>query len=274
MMFGYACDETPELMPAPIQYAHAVTRQLAKARRGGLDFLRPDGKSQVTVEYRGGKVARIDAVVVSTQHAESVSNKKLHAAVREEVIARALPKKLLDKRTKIYINPTGRFVIGGPMGDTGVTGRKIIVDTYGGMGRHGGGAFSGKDPSKVDRSAAYMGRYIAKNVVAAGLAARCEIEVAYAIGVAEPVSVMVESFGTGKLSDEKIAAAVREVFGLTPKAIIDGLDLLRPIYEKTAAYGHFGRSEKEFSWERTDRKDALRDAAGLSAAKRIRAVGA
>ena len=274
MMFGYACDETPELMPAPIQYAHAVTRQLAKARRGGLDFLRPDGKSQVTVEYRDGKVARIDAVVVSTQHAENVTNKKLHAAVRDEVIAKALPKKLVDKKTKIFINPTGRFVIGGPMGDTGVTGRKIIVDTYGGMGRHGGGAFSGKDPSKVDRSAAYMGRYIAKNVVAAGLASRCEIEVAYAIGVAEPVSVMVESFNTGKLPDEKIAAAVREVFGLTPKAIIEGLDLLRPIYEKTAAYGHFGRSEKEFSWERTDRRDALRDAAGLSAAKRIRAVGA
>jgi S-adenosylmethionine synthetase len=274
MMFGYACDETPELMPAPIQYAHAVTRQLAKARRGGLDFLRPDGKSQVTVEYRDGKVARIEAVVVSTQHAESVTNKKLHAAIRDEVIAKALPKKLLDKKTKIFINPTGRFVIGGPMGDTGVTGRKIIVDTYGGMGRHGGGAFSGKDPSKVDRSAAYMGRYIAKNVVAAGLASRCEIEVAYAIGVAEPVSVMVESFGTGRLPDEKIAAAVREVFGLTPKAITEGLDLLRPIYEKTAAYGHFGRSEKEFTWERADRKDALRDAAGLAGGKRIRAVGA
>jgi S-adenosylmethionine synthetase len=263
MMFGYACDETPDLMPAPIQYAHAVTRQLAKARRSSLDFLRPDGKSQVTVEYRGGKVARIDTVVVSTQHAADISNKKLHAAVREEVIAKALPKRLVDKKTKVFINPTGRFVIGGPMGDTGLTGRKIIVDTYGGMGRHGGGAFSGKDPSKVDRSAAYMGRYIAKNVVAAGLATRCEVQVAYAIGVAEPVSVMVETFGTGKVEDEAIARAIRAVFGLTPRQIIEGLDLLRPIYEKTAAYGHFGRSEKEFTWERTDRKDALRDAAGM-----------
>ncbi len=261
MMFGYACDETPELMPAPIQYAHAVTRQLAKARRAGLDFLRPDGKSQVTVEYRNGRPARIDAVVCSTQHAAEISNKKLHAAVREQVIARALPKKLVDARTKILINPTGRFVIGGPMGDTGVTGRKIIVDTYGGMGRHGGGAFSGKDPSKVDRSAAYMGRYIAKNVVAAGLARRCEVQVAYAIGVADPVSVMVETFGTGTVAEEKIARAIRRVFGLKPREIIEGLDLLRPIYRDTAAYGHFGRSE--FTWERTDRKDALRDAAGL-----------
>jgi S-adenosylmethionine synthetase len=271
MMFGYACDETPDLMPAPIQYAHAVTRQLARARRAGLEFLRPDGKSQVTVEYRGGKVARIDAVVVSTQHSESVSNKKLHAAIREEVIAKALPKKLVDRKTKIYINPTGRFVIGGPMGDTGVTGRKIIVDTYGGMGRHGGGAFSGKDPSKVDRSAAYMGRYIAKNVVAAGLARRCEVQVAYAIGVAQPVSVMVDAFGTGTIPDQTIAAAVREAFDLTPRAIIEDLDLLRPIYEKTAAYGHFGRTEKDFTWERTDRKDALRAAAGTS---KIHAVGA
>jgi S-adenosylmethionine synthetase len=271
MMFGYACNETPELMPAPIQYAHAVTRQLAKARRAGVDFLRPDGKSQVTVEYRGGKVARIDAVVVSTQHAANVSNKKLHAAIREEVIAKALPRKLIDRKTKIFINPTGRFVIGGPMGDTGVTGRKIIVDTYGGMGRHGGGAFSGKDPSKVDRSAAYMGRYIAKNVVAAGLAKRCEVQVAYAIGVAEPVSVMVDTFGTGAVADDKIAAVIREVFALTPRAIIAGLDLLRPVFEKTAAYGHFGRTEKEFTWERVDRKEALRDAAGLG---KIRAVGA
>jgi S-adenosylmethionine synthetase len=271
MMFGYACDETPELMPAPIQYAHAVTRQLAKARRAGLDFLRPDGKSQVTVEYRDGKAARVDAVVVSTQHSEDVSNKKLHEAIREQVIAKALPKRLVDKKTKVFINPTGRFVIGGPMGDTGVTGRKIIVDTYGGMGRHGGGAFSGKDPSKVDRSAAYMGRYIAKNVVAAGLERRCEVQVAYAIGVAEPVSVMVDTFGTGRVPEEKIAAAVREVFALTPRAIIEGLELLRPIYEKTAAYGHFGRAEKDFTWERVDKKDALRDAAG---ATRIRAVGA
>src|SRR5512146_821406 len=263
MMFGYACDETPELMPAPIQYAHHLTRQLARARKRGLDFLRPDGKSQVSVEYRGGKVARIDTVVVSSQHAEEISNKKLHAAIREEVIAKALPKRLLDKKTKIFINPTGRFVIGGPMGDTGVTGRKIIVDTYGGMGRHGGGAFSGKDPSKVDRSAAYMGRHIAKNVVAAGLARRCEVQVAYAIGVAEPVSVMVETFGTGTVADDKIARAIREVFDLKPRAIIEGLNLLRPIYRKTAAYGHFGRTEKAFTWEATDKKEALKDAAGV-----------
>ncbi len=269
MMFGYACDETPDLMPAPIHYAHAVTRQLAKARKNGLDFLRPDGKSQVSVEYKGGKILRLDTVVVSTQHSAEVSNKKLHAAVREEVIAKALPKKLIDRKTKIFINPTGRFVIGGPMGDTGVTGRKIIVDTYGGMGRHGGGAFSGKDPSKVDRSAAYMGRYIAKNVVAAGLARRCEVQIAYAIGVAEPVSVMVDTFGTGTVAEDRIAAAVREVFILTPRGIIEHLDLLRPIYEKTAAYGHFGRSEKEFSWERIDKKDALRDATGAS---KVRAV--
>ena len=269
MMFGYACDETPELMPAPIQYAHALTRQLAKVRKGGVAWLRPDGKSQVSVEYRDGKVARIDTVVVSSQHAEDVSNKKLHAAIREEVIAKALPKRLLDKKTKILINPTGRFVIGGPMGDTGVTGRKIIVDTYGGMGRHGGGAFSGKDPSKVDRSAAYMGRYIAKNVVAAGLAHRCEVQVAYAIGVAEPVSVLVETFGTGTIPDEKIARAVRQVFGLTPKEIIESLNLLRPIYRKTAAYGHFGRTEKSFTWEQTDKKEALRDAAGVKAVQAV-----
>ncbi len=266
MMFGYACDETPELMPAPIQYAHAVTRQLARARRAGLDFLRPDGKSQVTVEYRGGKVARIDTVVVSTQHSASISNKKLHEAVREAVIAKALPKRLLDKKTKIFINPTGRFVIGGPMGDTGVTGRKIIVDSYGGMGRHGGGAFSGKDPSKVDRSAAYMGRHIAKNVVAARLATRCEVQVAYAIGVAEPVSVMVDTFGTAAVPEERIARAIREVFALTPREIIEGLDLRRPIYEKTAAYGHFGRTEKSFTWEGTGQADALAAAAGLKRA--------
>jgi S-adenosylmethionine synthetase len=263
MMFGYACDETPELMPAPIQYAHAVTRQLARARRAGLDFLRPDGKSQVSVEYRDGKVARIDTVVVSSQHSAEVSNKKLHAAIREAVIAKALPKRLLDRRTKIFINPTGRFVIGGPMGDTGVTGRKIIVDTYGGMGRHGGGAFSGKDPSKVDRSAAYMGRHIAKNVVAAGLARRCEVQVAYAIGVAEPVSVMVETFGTGTVPDARIVRAIREIFDLQPRSIIEYLNLLRPIYRRTAAYGHFGRTEKAFTWEATDRKDSLRDAAGV-----------
>src|SRR5512137_1105372 len=230
MMFGYACDETPELMPAPIQYAHALTRQLAKVRKGGLGWLRPDGKSQVSVEYRGGKPARIDTVVISTQHAEEVSNKELHEAVRELVIAKALPKRLLDKKTKFHINPTGRFVVGGPMGDTGLTGRKIIVDTYGGMGRHGGGAFSGKDPSKVDRSAAYMGRYIAKSVVAAGLAQRCEVQVAYAIGVADPVSVMVDAFHTGAVPEARIARAIRDVFGLKPREIIDGLDLLRPIY--------------------------------------------
>jgi S-adenosylmethionine synthetase len=266
MMFGYACDETPTLMPAPIQYAHAVTRQLARVRKAGLDFLRPDGKSQVSVEYRDGKPFRIDTVVVSTQHAESVSNKQLHEAVRELVIAKSLPRKLLDKKTKFHINPTGRFVVGGPMGDTGLTGRKIIVDTYGGMGRHGGGAFSGKDPSKVDRSAAYMGRHIAKNVVASGLATRCEVQVAYAIGVAEPVSVLVETFGTAMVAEEKIAKAVRRVFGLTPRQIMDQLDLRRPIYEKTAAYGHFGRTEKSFTWERTDRAEELGAAAGLKKA--------
>jgi S-adenosylmethionine synthetase len=271
MMFGYACDETPELMPLPIALAHRLTRQLAKARRGELKFLRPDGKSQVTVEYRNGRPVRIDAVVVSTQHADEVSNKRIHEAIREDVIAKALPKKLVDAKTKIYINPTGRFVIGGPMGDSGVTGRKIIVDTYGGMGRHGGGAFSGKDPSKVDRSAAYMGRYIAKNVVAAGLARRCEVQVSYAIGVAEPVSVLVETFGTATVPEEKIQSAIKQVFGLKPREIIEHLDLLRPIYQKTAAYGHFGRSEKEFTWERTDKKDALREAVGPAAA-RLKAV--
>jgi S-adenosylmethionine synthetase len=270
MMFGYACNETPELMPAPIHYAHALTKRLADVRRKSLDWLRPDGKSQVTVQYENGKPVRIDTVVVSTQHADSVSNKKIHEAVREEVILKALPKKLLDRKTRFFINPTGRFVIGGPMGDSGLTGRKIIVDTYGGMGRHGGGAFSGKDPSKVDRSAAYMGRYIAKNVVAAGLAARCEVQVSYAIGVAEPVSVMVETFGTAKVEEERIAEAIRRTFGLKPREIIEHLDLLRPIYQKTAAYGHFGRPEKEFTWERTDKKDALREAVG---ARALRAVG-
>jgi S-adenosylmethionine synthetase len=270
MMFGYACNETPELMPAPIHYAHALTKRLADVRRKSLDWLRPDGKSQVTVQYENGKPVRIDTVVVSTQHADTVSNKKIHEAVREEVILKALPKKLLDRKTRFFINPTGRFVIGGPMGDSGLTGRKIIVDTYGGMGRHGGGAFSGKDPSKVDRSAAYMGRYIAKNVVAAGLAERCEVQVSYAIGVADPVSVMVETFGTAKVPEERIAEAIRRTFGLKPREIIEHLDLLRPIYQKTAAYGHFGRAEKEFTWERTDKKDALRDAVG---ARALRAVG-
>ncbi len=275
MMFGFACDETPEFMPAPIHYAHALTKRLADVRRKTHDWLRPDGKSQVTIEYRNGRPFRIDTVVVSTQHSDDISNKRIHEAIREDVIAKALPKKLIDAKTKIYINPTGRFVIGGPMGDSGVTGRKIIVDTYGGMGRHGGGAFSGKDPSKVDRSAAYMGRYIAKNVVAAGLARRCEVQVSYAIGVAEPVSVMVDTFGTATVPEERINQAIKKVFGLRPREIVEHLDLLRPIYQKTAAYGHFGRSEKEFTWERTDKKDALREAVttGGRGGSRLKAVG-
>jgi S-adenosylmethionine synthetase len=271
MMFGFACNETSELMPAPIHYAHAVTRRLADVRRKLHPWLRPDGKSQITVQYVDGRPVRIDTVVVSTQHAEEASNKKIHAAMMEDVIYKALPRRLLDRKTRYHINPTGRFVIGGPMGDSGVTGRKIIVDTYGGMGRHGGGAFSGKDPSKVDRSAAYMGRYIAKNVVAAGLADRCEVQVSYAIGIADPVSVMVECFGTAKVDEARIAQAVRRTFGLKPREIIEHLDLLRPIYQRTAAYGHFGRQEKDFTWERTDRKEALRDAVGQ---RRLRAVGA
>jgi S-adenosylmethionine synthetase len=271
MMFGYACNETPELMPAPIHYAHALTRRLADVRRKLHPWLRPDGKSQVTVQYEDGRPVRIDTVVVSTQHAEEASNKKIHQAMMEDVIAKALPKRLLDKKTRYHINPTGRFVIGGPMGDSGVTGRKIIVDTYGGMGRHGGGAFSGKDPSKVDRSAAYMGRYIAKNVVAAGLADRCEVQVSYAIGVAEPVSVMVDTFGTARVDEARIAQAVRRTFGLKPREIIEHLDLLRPIYQRTASYGHFGRPDKDFSWERVDQKEALRDAVGQ---RHLRAVGA
>ncbi|MDP3575306.1 MAG: methionine adenosyltransferase [Archangium sp.] len=261
MMFGYACNETAELMPAPIHYAHALAKKLADIRKKKHSWLRPDGKSQVTVEYVDGKPVRIDAVVVSTQHAEEASNKKIKDVIMEEVIKASLPAKLMDKKTKFFINPTGRFVVGGPMGDSGVTGRQILVDTYGGMGRHGGGAFSGKDPSKVDRSAAYMGRYIAKNVVAAGLATRCEVQISYAIGVAEPVSVMVETFGTAAVDEDRIAKAVRNTFGLKPAEIIEHLDLLKPIYQRTAAYGHFGRSE--FSWERTDKKDELRDAAGL-----------
>jgi S-adenosylmethionine synthetase len=259
MMFGYASNETPELMPAPISLAHKLTRQLTVARRSGkLPYLRPDGKSQVTVEYEApGKPARIDAVVISTQHAESVSNEELHAGILKHVIQAVLPEKWLDEHTKYHINPTGRFVIGGPMGDTGLTGRKIIVDSYGGMGRHGGGAFSGKDPTKVDRSAAYMARYVAKNVVAAGLAERVEVQLAYAIGVAEPVSVLVDTFGTGKLSETRLTELIRKNFALTPKGIIESLNLRRPIYEKTAAYGHFGRTESEFTWEATDKAAAL-----------------
>jgi S-adenosylmethionine synthetase len=268
MMFGYASNETPELMPAPIALAHKLCRQLTAVRKSGkLPYLRPDGKSQVTVEYdENGKPARIDAVVISTQHAESVGNEELHADILKHVIQAVLPAAWLDEHTKYHINPTGRFVIGGPMGDTGLTGRKIIVDSYGGMGRHGGGAFSGKDPTKVDRSAAYMARYIAKNIVAAGLADRAEVALAYAIGVAEPVSVRIETFGTGKVGDAKLTELVRKNFSLTPKGIIESLNLRRPIYQKTAAYGHFGRTEPEFTWEATDKAAALAEQAGLVAA--------
>jgi len=267
LMFGFACDETDELMPMPIQLAHRLTQRLSEVRKAKiLDFLRPDGKSQVTIEYRNGEPARVDCVVLSTQHSEKVSNVDLRAAVMEQVIRPILPARMLDARTKYHINPTGRFVIGGPMGDAGLTGRKIIVDTYGGYSRHGGGAFSGKDPSKVDRSACYMARYIAKNIVAAGLARKAEVQLAYAIGVAEPVSVMAETFGTAMIPEEKITELIRENFKVTPKDIIEALDLRRPIYKATAAYGHFGRSGRGFTWERTDRADALRKAAGLGAA--------
>jgi S-adenosylmethionine synthetase len=272
MMFGYASDETPELMPAAISLAHKLCRQLSAVRKSGkLPYLRPDGKSQVTVEYdENGKPARIDAVVISSQHSEAVSNDELHADILKQVIQAVLPPKWLDEHTKYHINPTGRFVIGGPMGDTGLTGRKIIVDTYGGMGRHGGGAFSGKDPTKVDRSAAYMARHIAKNIVAAGLASRAEVQLAYAIGVAEPVSVLVQTFGTGKLSEAKITELIRKNFPLTPKAIIEHLNLRRPIYQKTAAYGHFGRTEPEFTWEGTGKSAQLAEQAGLTAAAKTR----
>jgi len=266
MMFGYACDETPELMPLPISLAHKLTRRLAEVRRGPLKFLRPDGKSQVTVEYRNGKPAKVSAVVVAAQHDEDVTTEHLREAINAEVIDKVIPAEMRGPDMKRMVNATGRFVIGGPLGDSGVTGRKIIVDTYGGMGRHGGGAFSGKDPSKVDRSAAYAARWVAKNVVASGLARRCEVQIAYAIGVAEPVSVLVESFGTGAIEDAAIEKAVRKIFELKPASIIRDLDLLRPIYEKTAAYGHFGRTEPEFTWERTDRAQALRAAAGLKGA--------
>jgi S-adenosylmethionine synthetase len=267
MMFGYATNETAELMPTPISLAHKLTQRLTEVRKNGtMPYLRPDGKSQVTVEYdENHKPMRVDAVVVSTQHAETVSNDELRASILKHVIQAVIPAQLLDADTKYHINPTGRFVIGGPMGDTGLTGRKIIVDTYGGMGRHGGGAFSGKDPTKVDRSAAYMARYIAKNLVAAGLADRCEVQLAYAIGVADPVSVLVDTFGTGKVADEKIAELVFKNFKMTPKGIMETLNLRRPIYKKTAAYGHFGRNEKEFTWETTDKAAELRSAAGLEA---------
>jgi S-adenosylmethionine synthetase len=273
LMFGYACDESEELMPMPIQLAHRLTQRLSEVRKSKkVDFLRPDGKSQVTVEYRDGKPARVDCVVISTQHSDTVPNEDLRSAIMEHVIKPIIPAHMLDARTKFHINPTGRFVIGGPMGDAGLTGRKIIVDTYGGYSRHGGGAFSGKDPSKVDRSACYMARYIAKNIVAAGLASRAEVQLAYAIGVAEPVSVMVDTFGTAAIPEDKITALVRENFKLTPKAIIETLDLRKPIYKATAAYGHFGRKgDGGFTWERTDRADALRKAAGLSAETEVAA---
>lgn len=260
LMFGYACDETPEYMPATLAFAHRLTKRLSECRKdGSLGFLRPDGKSQVTVQYENGSPKRVDAVVVSTQHSADVGYDELKEAVMEEVIKKSVPEKLVDAKTKYYVNPTGRFVIGGPMGDCGLTGRKIIADTYGGHGAHGGGAFSGKDPSKVDRSAAYMARYIAKNIVAAGLAKRCLVQVAYAIGVAEPVSVMIEDYDTAKVNLDKLSASVREIFGLKPAEIIKTLDLLRPIYEETAAYGHFGRtSNKGFTWERLDKVDALK----------------
>jgi S-adenosylmethionine synthetase len=264
LMFGYACNETPELMPMPIQLAHQLVKVLADVRKSGeLSFLRPDSKSQVSVEYVNDKPVRIDTVVISTQHTPDVTHAEIEKQIIEKVVKKVIPAHLLDANTRYYINPTGRFVVGGPMGDCGLTGRKIIVDTYGGMGRHGGGAFSGKDPSKVDRSAAYMGRYVAKNLVAAGLCDRCEVQVAYAIGVAQPVSVMVHTFGTGKVSEDRLAELVREVFDLRPAAITAQLDLLRPIYKKTAAYGHFGRELPEFTWEKTDKIDILKAKAGL-----------
>ena len=263
LMFGFACDETPELMPMPIQLAHHLTKRLAEVRKAGIvDFLRPDGKSQVTIEYIDGQPVRVDTVVISTQHSDKVSNNDLHDAVIHEVIKPVIPESMRDKHTKIHINPTGRFVTGGPMGDAGLTGRKIIVDTYGGYSRHGGGAFSGKDPSKVDRSACYMARYVAKNIIAAGLAKKVEVQLAYAIGVAEPVSVMTETFGTGTIPNSQITELIRTFFKLNPKGIIETLDLRRPIYRETAAYGHFGRTGPGFTWERTDKADAIRKEAG------------
>jgi S-adenosylmethionine synthetase len=264
MMFGFACNETPTLMPLPIYLAHKLTRRQSELRKSGeISWLRPDAKSQVTIEYSQGKPKRVDTVLISTQHAPDVSQNEITEIVTEQIIMPALPQDLVDNNIKVFVNPTGRFVVGGPMGDAGVTGRKIIVDTYGGMGRHGGGAFSGKDPTKVDRSAAYAARYVAKNVVAAGLADRVEVQVAYAIGVAHPLSVNVETFGTAKIADEKIAALINEHFDLRPGAIIRDLKLRQPIYRKTAAYGHFGRDDIEFPWERTDKAEALKQAAGL-----------
>jgi S-adenosylmethionine synthetase len=264
MMFGYACNETPTLMPMPIYLAHKLTRKQSELRKSGaIKWLRPDAKSQVTIEYSKGQPKRIDTVLISTQHAPEVSQNEITEIITEELIMKTLPENLVDKNLKVFVNPTGRFVVGGPMGDAGVTGRKIIVDTYGGMGRHGGGAFSGKDPTKVDRSAAYAARYVAKNVVAAGLADRIEVQVAYAIGVAHPLSVNVETFGTARIADEKIAALINEHFDLRPGAIIRDLGLRKPIYRKTAAYGHFGRDDIEFPWERTDKAEALKKAAGL-----------
>jgi S-adenosylmethionine synthetase len=264
MMFGFACNETPELMPMPIMLAHRLTRRLSDVRREGLlDYLRPDGKSQVTIEYDGRKPLRVNTVVVSSQHSDQVSNDQIREDITEHVIRAVVPGEMLDAKSSFHINPTGRFVVGGPQGDTGLTGRKIIVDTYGGAGAHGGGAFSGKDPTKVDRSASYMARYVAKNIVAAGLADRCEVQLAYAIGIAEPVSVLVDTKGTAKLDENRLSDLVRETFKLTPAGIIESLDLRRPIFKKTAAFGHFGRSEPEFTWERTDKAEALRSAAGL-----------
>jgi len=264
LMFGFACDETPELMPMPITFAHKLTMRLGQVRKERiLDFLRPDGKSQVTIEYIENKPIRIDAVVISSQHSPDVKYESLKEGIIEEVIKKVIPQDLLDKETKYYINPTGRFVVGGPQGDCGLTGRKIIVDTYGGQGSHGGGCFSGKDPSKVDRSASYMARYVAKNIVAAGLAKRCEVQLAYAIGVANPVSVMINTNGTGTIPTDRIAEIVRDTFILKPAGIIEQLDLLRPIYKKTASYGHFGRTDPDFTWEKTDKIDLLRRAAGI-----------
>jgi S-adenosylmethionine synthetase len=264
LMFGYACNETDVLMPMPIVFAHALTKKLTEVRKENtLGFLRPDGKSQVTVEYHGHKPVRIDNVVISSQHTPDVTEEQLREAIIEDVIRKTLPEDMIDEKTKYFINPTGRFVVGGPMGDTGLTGRKIIVDTYGGQGSHGGGCFSGKDPSKVDRSASYMARYIAKNIIAANLAERCEVQIAYAIGVADPVSVMINSFGTSKVPPDTIAKAIREIFPLRPRDIIKALDLLKPIYRRTAAYGHFGREEPDFTWERTDMVSDLKSTVGV-----------